>query len=337
MNYPESKKINELIEKSNTIVIVQADNPDADSLGSSLALESILSEHGKTVAMYCPVDLPDYIKYLNGWDRVSFELPSSYDTVIFVDVSTYTLLEKSKSSGDLSHLLSKNVIVIDHHANVANQIDKYDAFINDGSASSAGEVIFNIANDNDWTLPSDSLEPLMSSILGDTQGLSNSLATFKTYLVMSQLIRLGANRPALEEKRREYSKMPETIFKYKAELIKRTKFALNGELAYVIVPQAEINKYSPLYNPAPLIQSDMLQTEKVRLAIVFKTYDDNRLTAAIRANIDSPVAGAIAEALGGGGHDFASGFKILNVGNFDDQIQKTLSIAQEKFKELDTK
>jgi phosphoesterase RecJ-like protein len=334
MKYDESVKIKQILDSAQEIVVVQADNPDADSLGSSLALEAILDEQGKNVTMYCPVDMPDYIKYLQGWDRVGFKLPNQFDTVIFVDVSTLTLLEKSKSSGDLSQLLAKNVIVIDHHANVGNKIETSGAFINDGEASSAGEVIYGISDDLGWDIPADALDPLMSSILGDTQGLTNSLATANTYKVMSELITRGANRPRLEERRREYSKMPEIIFKYKADLIKRTKLVADNSIAYVVVPQDEISKFSPLYNPAPLIQTDMLQTQGVRLAIVFKTYDDRRVTAALRSNLGSPVAGAIAEEMGGGGHDLASGFKVLNVNDFDKVINETINLASQKLQEL---
>ena len=36
-----------LIEKASKITIIQAENPDGDSLGSALALEEILGEVGK--------------------------------------------------------------------------------------------------------------------------------------------------------------------------------------------------------------------------------------------------------------------------------------------------
>ena len=123
----------------------------------------------------------------------------------------------------------------------------------------------------------------MSSILGDTQGLSNELASPLTYRLMADMIEAGVDRPALEELRREFGKMPSEIFRYKAALINRTEFSTDGRLAHVTIPQEEINQYSPLYNPAPLIQGDLLQTTGVAVAIVFKTYSDGRVTGAIRA------------------------------------------------------
>jgi hypothetical protein len=98
--------------------------------------------------------------------------------------------------------------------------------------------------------------------------------------------------------------MPEKIYNYKGDLIKRTAFYAGGKIALVHIPQPEINEYSPLYNPAPLVQFDMLQVRGVALAIVLKSYDDGRVTAALRANNGYPVAAKLAEHMGGGGHDY---------------------------------
>ena len=55
------EKIRAAVEHAERIVVIQADNPDADSLGSALALEHILGDMGKKVALYCGVNIPDYL------------------------------------------------------------------------------------------------------------------------------------------------------------------------------------------------------------------------------------------------------------------------------------
>ena len=52
------KQVQELVAQSEHIIVLQADNPDGDSLGSSLALEAIFSEMGKKVTLVCTVDMP---------------------------------------------------------------------------------------------------------------------------------------------------------------------------------------------------------------------------------------------------------------------------------------
>lgn len=315
------------IAQAQHVVVIQADNPDADSLGSALALEHILGDQGKEVLLYCGVHIPDYLHYLSGWDRVVDTLPSQFDASIIVDASTYTLLEKLDQSGQLSWVKAKPCIVLDHHATVERKIDFTSLQLVDGAAASTGEVIFRLALEANWTVSPQAADALMASILGDTQGLTNELTKPSTYRTMADLCDLGANRPKLEDLRRDYSKMPQKIYHYKSQLIANTVFSADGKIALVHVPQNEINEYSPLYNPAALIQFDMLQVRGVALAIVLKTYDDGRITAALRANTGHPIAAKLAEHMGGGGHDYAAGFKITDGRSYEEVKNECLATA----------
>lgn len=329
MPYPDSSKVQELIQAAQHILIIQADNPDADSIGSALALEQILGELGKDTSLYCAVDMPAYLRYLSGWDRVSKDMPKSFDLSIIVDASTMTLLDKFNEPHMKGIVSSKPNIVLDHHAITDNPIPFKTVEINDGNIASTGELIYHLSKELGWPLDVTSGEFVMNSILGDTQGLTNELAKAETYRVMAELIDMGISRPKLEETRREYSKMPESILRYKADLIKRAELHDEGRVAVVTVPQAEINEYSPLYNPGPLVQTDLLQTIGVQVAIVLKSYDSGRITAAIRANSGYSVAGKLAEHFGGGGHNYASGFKVENGRPLHEIKSECISVASE--------
>jgi phosphoesterase RecJ-like protein len=325
--YPENSAITDIIKSARQIVIVQADNPDADSLGSALALETILGDLGKEPYLYCGIDMPTYLRYMAGWDRVSSELPPRFDASIIVDASTMTLLEKLSKSGHQGWLAAKPCIVLDHHSSVDNLIPFASVVLNDPGKSSTGELIYTLAGAMHWSLSVAAQTYLMSAILGDTQGLSNQLASTSTYRIVADMIEAGVDRADLEERRREYSKLPPVIFRYKADLIKRTELTAEGKIASVSIPQAEITAYSPLYNPAPLIQGDMLQTEGVVLSIVFKHYDDGKVTAAIRANPGGGIAASLAEHFGGGGHPYASGFKVNGGRSFPELKSECLAYA----------
>ncbi len=323
------ENIQDAISAAQRIVVIQADNPDADSLGSALALEHILGELKKDALLYCGVNVPEYLRYMDGWGRVVDNLPSQFDLSIIVDASTYTLLERLEKSGQFAWVKSKPCIILDHHATVEKKLDFTDLQIVDETVASTGELIFHLSVSLGWRISQEAAEHLMSSILGDTQGLTNDLTKSTTYRVMADLTELGAHRPRLEELRREYGKMPEKIYSYKGELIKKTEFFASGKIALVHIPQPEINEYSPLYNPAPLIQFDMLQVRGVALAIVLKSYDDGRVTAALRANNGYPVAAKIAEHMGGGGHDYAAGFKITDGRSYTDVKESCIQFALE--------
>ncbi|HSX05041.1 MAG TPA: DHH family phosphoesterase [Candidatus Saccharimonadales bacterium] len=330
------EKIINLVSGAQKIVVVQADNPDADSLGSALALEHILGDLGKDVYLYCGVDIPTYLRYLSGWDRVLNELPSNFDLSIIVDANTRTLFEQLEKTGKFGTLTSKPAIVLDHHAtvNADKALDFASAGLIDSTAAATGEIIFALARQAGWKVNSEAAGHIMSSILGDTQGLMNTQTSATTYRVMADLTDLGADRPTLEELRREYSRMAESIFRYKGELIQRMEFAYDNRIAHVTIPQHEINEYSPLYNPAVLVQFDSLQVANVQLSIVFKTYDDGKITGKLRSNFSAPVADKLAEHFGGGGHAHSAGFKIVNGRPFNEVKSECLRYAGELLNNL---
>ena len=320
-------KIKDLVGDAQKIVIMQADNPDADSIASALALEQILGEMGKSTYLYCGIDMPGYLKYLPGWDRVNPDLPSSFDLSIIVDASTMTLFTKLAESGKQGWVASKPCIVLDHHAETDNLIPFATVTLNQPELASTGQVIFNLSKDLGWPLDKTSAEFIMTSILGDTQGLTNDLTSAETYRVMAELVDIGVDRPALEELRRQMSKMHPDIFRYKARLIERTEFHNDGQIAIVDVPHEEIMEYSPLYNPNALIQFEQLQTEGVLVSASIKHYADGRVTASIRCNTAAPIAGKLAEHFGGGGHKYAAGFKILGTKPFNEVKSECIKVA----------
>jgi phosphoesterase RecJ-like protein len=331
----ELQKLKKYIDDAEHIVVIQADNPDGDSLGSALGLEEILGSLGKKVDLYCGVDMPGYLRYLPGWDRVQSELPKKFDLSIIVDASTTMLLEKLQQTGEFAWLATKPCLVLDHHASVDHVIEFANVLINRPDLSSAGELIYTIAKQLDWKMSVSAQEYLLTAIMGDTQGLSNQLASPATFRIVADMVEDGVDRISLDDKRREYGKMPAEIFKYKAALIDRTEFHCDKRVALVVVPQNEINEFSPLYNPAPLIQNDMLQTSGVGVAIVLKRYDDGRVTGAIRCNQSAPVGADLAKAMGGGGHVYASGFKDTSGRTFDAVKEHCISTVTELLAKLE--
>lgn len=330
------EQLAQILGATERVLIIQADNPDADSLGSALALEQILGEKGIKTYLYCGVNIPEYLHYLEGWSRVSNILPSNFDASIIVDTSAMSLLQKLQESGHSSWLATKPCIVLDHHNDTENDIAFATLVINRPDVSSTGELIFTLAKELKWPLDVTSGEAIASAILGDTQGLTNESANARTYRVMADLLEIGVSRPKLEELRRALTKMDPRIFRYKAELITRTELLADGHLALVTVPQEEINTYSPLYNPAPLIQADMLQTIGVRMAVVLKHYADGKTLASIRCNQGTPLAGKLAVHFGGGGHAHASGFKIVDGRPINEIKSECIRVATELLETLNT-
>jgi phosphoesterase RecJ-like protein len=327
--YSEAEKIKHLVAKAKSVVIIQADNPDGDSLASALALEQIISDLGKEPHLYCGVDIPDYLKHLPGWDRVNRDVPSHFDLSIIVDTSANILLNKLNTSHYRNWVASKQVLVLDHHSDVECDIPYATIVINDNDAVATGEVVYHLADQLKWPLNLQAKSLIAGSILADSLGLTSEGTTAGTYRIMAELIDSGVDRPALEEARRALTKMPLEIYKYKARLIERTELFADNQIALVTVPHDEIMEYSPLYNPAPLIQSDMLQTDNIRVALVLKHYKDGKVTGSIRCGYNTKIANDLASHFGGGGHPYAAGFKIENGRPFNEIKSECIKIATE--------
>jgi len=308
MTYPEAEQIQQILAGAQRVVIIQADNPDGDSLGSALALEQILGDMGKDPYLYCGSGIPSYLSYLPGWDRVSKELPHQFDASIVVDTSAGSLLENLSESGQQGWIAAKPCIIIDHH-NVETTIS-FVAVTCNHPAVATGEVIYELAQQLSWPLNLEAKNMLSIAIMADSLGLTTPATSARSIHIIAELVEGGVNIAELETKRREMMRKSPELTRYKGELLQRIEYFDNERVATVTIPWEEIQEYSPHYNPSMLVMEDMRLTTNTRVAIAFKIYSDGHLTAKIRANYGSPIAGALAEHFGGGGHSYSSGFKM---------------------------
>lgn len=323
--YTETESIKEIISAAKNIVIIQADNPDGDSLASSLALEQILHEMGKEPYMYCGINMPSYLHYLPGWDRVNKDWPSSFDASIIVDCSSRTLLETADKAGYLSWLAAKPCIVLDHHTTEAT-IDFAQVLLNT-TAVATGEVIYELAKQLDWDLNQSAKNMITISILSDSLGLTSEATTARSIHIIGELVEGGVELAKLEEARREMMRKSVELVRYKGELLQRIEYTDDKRIATITIPWDEIEKYSPSYNPPMLVIDDMRLTEGTDVAIAFKTYKDNKITGKIRCNVGKGIANKLAEHFGGGGHPYAAGFKITDGRPLNEVRSECLDLA----------
>lgn len=332
--YPEATHIADLITNAQHIVVIQADNPDGDSLASSLALEQILHDMGKDPVLYCGVDMPGYLTYLSGWDRVMKELPKQFDLSILVDCSSKTLLEKLDERGELGWVAAKPCIVLDHHQEVTSSIDFAAVQLNVTAAVATGEVIYELAQQLDWPLTAPAKDMVAVSILSDSLGLSSEGTGARSIHIIGELVEQGVQLHELEDKRREMMRKKPELVRYKGELLQRIEYHHNNRIATITIPWKEIEEYSSAYNPTMLVMEDMRLTEGTDVAIGFKQYPDGKVTAKIRCNAGRGIAHKLAEHFGGGGHPYAAGFKVQSGKPYTEVKAECLQLASKLLDEL---
>ncbi len=329
----EAEQIRKITDSAQTIVIVQADNPDADSLASALALEAIFEDQGKRVILYCGVDLPSYLHYLPGWGRVVNELPKQLDAAVIVDTASESLLEQLNKQGAKGWLAARPVVVLDHHSTEPS-ITFADVTYNP-PAVATGEIIYELAQKLGWLVGREAMDLIAVAILSDSLGLMSASTTARSIHIVAELVEKGVKLPELESARRETLRRESELIHYKGQLLQRVEFYSDERIATVTIPWEEIEKYSPLYNPPMLVIDDMRLAKNTEMAICFKLYKDGKITAKIRCNYGYAVADKLAEHFDGGGHPLASGFKITDGRPFDEIKSETIKTAAKLLDEIE--
>lgn len=319
----------QLIDDASRILIIQAENPDGDSLGSALALEEIIGDLGKEITLYCDVEVPKYLRYIHGWDRVTQDFDTSADLAIIVDTSSDTLIGKALEISGARHFLETHpVLVIDHHVETDSTLSFEHTMLIEEAASST-QVIHTLAEHAGWAINQQAAENMLAGLLSDTLGLSTQSVTEQVYLTASKLAALGASPSVIEERRREFMKKSADILEYKGVLLQRIEYYLDGKLALIRIPWEEIQQYSDQYNPSVLVLDEMRLVEGVELGVAIKTYPDGKLTGKLRSN--KPISAAVAGFFGGGGHLYASGFRVYE--SIDTIIPELLSATEKALQE----
>ena len=244
-----------------------------------------------------------------------------------MDTAAEILLSKLLNDTAIKNrLYSAPVLVIDHHETKDDLDFPHDSIIK--VAPACTELIYEIAKSGNIGINQSAAEAIFQGILSDTLGLTSASVNADTFIIAAELTKLGANISELEDKRREFMKKSPRILDYKADLIKRIEYYLDGALATVHIPWDDIREYSDEYNPNVLILEEMRLVEGVKVAIAIKTYPDGKVTGKIRSDSSTPIAEQIAGYFGGGGHPYAAGFRTYDT-TYEEVIKELIKIIPE--------
>lgn len=297
------KKINELINESNSILLLTHETPDGDAIGSVLAFYHFLLSINKTVDMVI-LDIPKIYDFLPGINNVVDNVERDYDLGIVVDCASRERI------GQNNDLFSKcrHTICIDHHVSNTNYCD-----INyvDGDISSCCQVIYSLFKDLDVTLRKEIGEVLVSGILTDTNGFGNNNVDMNTFKIVSEIMDLDVNVHEL------YKKLLWTKTMSQYNLMKigmdRLEFFCDGKIAFTYILKDDFRKVSASLGEHEGIVDIGRNILGVEVSIFIR--EDDGWTISLRSSGKYPV-NEIAKRFNGGGHFMAAGGKVN--GNLED-------------------
>ena len=317
-----AKSLAKFIDAATTILILQPDSPDGDSIGSALGLEEILGDLGKTVLMYSYKEPEPYLRTLEGWDRVSQNMPKQFDLTILVDTGSPSLI-KAAIEHHFTELTSKPFVIIDHHVSRQPFGFEVTEFVEEAVATS--EFIMQIALDLDWPVNPEAASKLTSALLSDSLNLTTSGTTAHSVAMLAELTGRGANLHELYKAKREASAITSDLLHLKGKLLQSVEFYVDGKLAVAEITPDMVAKYKDIAEPYTLILNEMQWTKGVELVAVYKNYG-TKINVPLRSTIGA--AAPIAEHFGGGGHPNAAAYRTKSL-----QVSEEVKLLVKAFTE----
>lgn len=295
------KEIKEKIDQSNNIIIVGHVNPDGDTVGAGLALLLGLEKKypEKRIDFVLQDDVPKNIAFLKGCDRIKKiedVINPNYDLAIFVDSATIERVGKvAKLIGDIFK------INIDHH--ISNP--KYGDINIVKDISSTSEIMYSILKDLDIEITLEMGEAIYLGLVNDTGNFAHSNVTDKTFLVASELMRIGVNNNKIVNdffKTKSYERM-KVLGKALSEMV----FVEEKKIMYFYLSFEALKNLNAIKDDTEGIVEELINYSGSEVSLFLREEESGKIKGSLRSkhNID---VNKIAGIFGGGGHIKAAGF-----------------------------
>jgi len=317
-----------LLDTPSRVVITTHVKPDADALGSSLALATLLKKLGHDVQVISPSDYPDFLRWMEGDNEVLIYNENSakrIDLIIeaaqLIFCLDFSTLHRINTLGDSIRNSGAKKILIDHHLDPE---DFADFKFWSTEAAATAELLYELIVDLDLKSLIDKsiAECLYAGIMTDTGSFKHNNTTQNVHRIVAELIEIGA----------DVSRVAKLIYDTNTlDRIKFLGFALSERLivlpefntAYMVITRADLVKFNSRTGDTEGFVNYALSIEGVKLAVLI--IDKGELVKmSFRSVGDFSVNDFARNHFKGGGHKNAAG------GKSSDNLESTV----DKFKSL---
>lgn len=288
------------IAEADRIALACHVGPDGDALGSMLGLAVAAANAGKEVvaSFGSPFVMPPSLSFLPVDHLVPpKEFPAEPELMVALDAGSADRL------GELGSNISDAglVVVIDHH--VTNE-GFGDIAVVDPTAAATGELVFKILRALDWKVTPEVAQCLHTAIVTDTGRFSYSNTTPETLRIASELVEAGA--VPSEISRHVYEEAPFGYLKAVAIAMGRAVLDPDLRVVHTSITHDDLKKAGIDWGDTENLIDLLRLAVEADTALLFKGHGDGRVKVSMRSRGETDV-GALAAALGGGGHRLAAG------------------------------
>lgn len=297
--------LREIIRNHKRFVLSSHVRPDADSIGSELALAAILEREGKSVRIVNPSAIPASLTFLDPGNKVlkigegiTHDEIVDTDVHIVVDTSSWMQLV---DVGKALRASSAVKVVIDHHVS-ADDIGAIE--FKDPEAEATGALIMRMAEGLGVPLPSEAALPLFCAIATDTGWFRFSSTTGDTLRRVGQLIDLGAQPGLIYQLL--YEQYSYARIKLASVVLGRVVLEAGGRLAFTWVNLEDFESTGAKPVDTEDLVNECLTIAGTECAFIAIEQPNKRIKVSFRSRTSLNVA-AVAEQFEGGGHKQAAG------------------------------
>lgn len=298
--FPETdfSRVIQAIEQASSIHLVTHCMPDADGIGSQIALSAALKSLGKQVVMHNHDAPPAICTYLEQSELIQdgeLSQPLGCDLTIALDSGSL------KRLGFDASLYEDTVLVnIDHH--ISN--DRYgDIQVIDDRYCSTGAMIYDLLIALDIQMDAVIASGIYATVITDTSSFRQATVDGNVHRMVGNLIDAGA-KPEVAARSLYFSHRPERL-RLLPMVLSTLQLADEGQSAWMFADENMYRQSGATARDTEGFIDYARGIMDVRVAVFIRSEDDG-WKVSMRG--DGVNVGAIAEVFGGGGHRYAAGF-----------------------------
>jgi phosphoesterase RecJ-like protein len=299
------ERVVERLVAARRVLAVGHENPDADTLGATLAICRLVERGGAIATAVFADPVPPLYDFLADVARARTDPDPDVDYDLLVVSDCGSLDRIGAVRGRHSELFDRLPrVVIDHHASNGSAGDA--DWIEPGSAATCEMVTLLAARlgvplgEGDGALAAD----LMAGIVMDTATFAHPNATPRTLAVSAALVEAGA--PLSDISRLLYRSKPDAQLKLFGRVLDRLETAAAGRIIHSTLLEADLAATGAIAPHSEGIIDLLAQSELAEVAIMFKeTGEGTRIS--VRTKPGGVDATVLTGRFGGGGHARASG------------------------------
>ncbi len=296
----------ERVRAARNILAVGHENPDADTLGASLGIATIVEAMGGSATLVCTDPVPPLYGFLDGVERFRTDPDdeAAYDLLVVSDCGSLDRIGAVRDRHpDLFERLPR--VVIDHHAS-NGAIEEADWV--DPDAAATCEMVALLAGRLGIALDAGDgrlAAALIAGIVMDTATFAHPNATPRTLAVAAALVEAGA--PLSEASRRLYRTKPEAQLRLFGRVLGGLESAAGGRIVHAALRDADLAATGTAASHSEGIIDLLAQAEDADVAILFKEAPGGATRISVRTRPGGVDATVLTGTFGGGGHARAAG------------------------------